>query len=439
MNDAGSTGNPGPYGPPPQGGPVPPGHSGGWTGSGQPPPAPGYGQPAQGPPPGWPATPPDPHGGQGPHAAGGGGDWRPPGPTPAGPNGTGAGSGGKRTAIIAGVAALGLLGACLCGGGAWLVIQSDGDDDGGGAGGGTSSSTEDLTPTAAAEASAEDFFAALVDGDSARAKELSGDLQASDALLTDEMLAASAKRAPISDVSANAVGEVTEGDYTADVEVTYTLGSETVSETYSSIRDTQTDTWKLALGAPRVSSLQDRYPGLDLRLNGIDVPDGDFALFPGSYALTTTTKYLTMTEGEFDVTEQYSVDIGSPLAEVSPMGEKAFRSAVSKAVDACVASRNLKAGCGLELPSSLSDGTKMRGGTIDRSLSSNARSTLRTLTATSDRTNPTLVTGERIGSVSTEGECTKAGQSGRCTVTFGPSLGRPSVDITDSTLTVEWD
>ncbi len=124
---------------------------------------------------------------------------------------------------------------------------------------------------------------------------------------------------------------------------------------------------------------------------------------------------------------------------LSEEGLTQFRQLVRAAVDACIASPNLAAGCGIDIPAVLSDGTQMIEGTLRRSLTADTQVKLESLEATLSYDVPTLARGDYIGGLQVEGTCTQNGVSGTCSVLFGPSLGAPSVDMAAETPTVLWD
>lgn len=282
----------------------------------------------------------------------------------------------------------------------------------------------------------ETYFAALTAGD-AEAAVAAIDAQAADAKhLTQEMLDASQALAPLDDVE---VGEPqSDSEYSADVPVSFTLGGkpfEIEISTYDA-----NDGWIISGGLSVVSI--HKWDGLGLTLNGIPVEgDGEVAVFPGAYELA-------LSEPNFELkgdTVLYAVEPFTPAddsAIEAGLTEEAlveFRTLVRAAVDECIASTTLAAGCGLELPDTLSDGTVLGEGSIVRTLSADAIATIDSLEPTLSFDNPTLAQGEFIGGVTTTATCTQNGSTGTCTVLFGPSLGQPSVDMAAENPTVLWD
>lgn len=129
-----------------------------------------------------------------------------------------------------------------------------------------------------------------------------------------------------------------------------------------------------------------------------------------------------------------------PKPSLTSDGTEAFREAVRKEVDACVAQKTLKAGCDL---GTIPDKEKQQGwtmvdGTVEGSLADDTEKTLRTMKPKIDSMEPTSVEGPVIGTVDTTMSCTKGGQTGECELFIGGSIGSPTVDMSEKTPTVDW-
>lgn len=99
-------------------------------------------------------------------------------------------------------------------------------------------------------------------------------------------------------------------------------------------------------------------------------------------------------------------------------------------MDDWVSSTELEAGCVLDLPSGLLDGTTFTEGSIERSLTDDARSTLDGLSFELGVEGEPVATGEAIGAVDVDAEATRDGRTGRGRVTGdSTSLGAPSIDL----------
>jgi hypothetical protein len=303
---------------------------------------------------------------------------------------------------------------------------------GGGGGGGEAPAAQASSPSDAVSG----YLTAVADGDAKTALGYLSSPPADSTLLTDEALAASNTLAPITEID---VPE-TEGEGgSADVTASYLLNGETVTTTFSTLDYDDDGKWELSGGTGSIYTKP--FDGLGLTINGQAVDAESVEVFPGAYELATSLKNFTLTgPTTVTVTEPYQ---SAETTEIKPaLTDEAlvqFRGLVRAAGDACVASTTLAAGCGIDLPATISDGTQLADGTITRSLSADAYATLDSLEATPSYDNPTLVEGEYIGSPSVEADCTKDGTTGRCSIYFAPALGSPSVDMASDNPTVNWD
>jgi len=184
-----------------------------------------------------------------------------------------------------------------------------------------------------------------------------------------------------------------------------------------------------------------RFAGLEPTINGISV-SGDYVdAFPGAYEYAVTVDGFAI-DGETVVllTEGSEYPDTSAMTTVlAPEAADRFRQAVSAAVDACVASTTLDAGCGLAIPATLSDGTQLTEGTLTRSLPAETRAAIGAIEPELSYEVPTLVSGGYLGSIEISAECTKDGSTGTCSVLFGPSLGTPSMNFATEGAVIEWD
>lgn len=286
---------------------------------------------------------------------------------------------------------------------------------------------------------AEGYFTALADGDAKAAiKFLSVDKSETE-LLTDEVLAASLEAAPLDDIEIVDEGVKRSGGVD-DLIVGFTLGGEPFESTLSLSDYDGDNVWEITSGALNYIEVY-RFQGLGLTINGAPFEGEEAMVFPGTYELALAGENFTL--GEDPVVTAYDGYNAPDMSLLEPAlteeGLAGFRGAVRAAVDACIASTALAAGCGLEIPGTLSDGTQMSDGTITRTLSAEAITTIDTMVPTLSFSNPTLAEGEFIGGVTTSGQCSQNGRSGTCDVLFGPSLGRPSIDMGTDELTVLWD
>jgi hypothetical protein len=281
-----------------------------------------------------------------------------------------------------------------------------------------------------------DYLTALSKGDSKTALSYLDQPADNSALLTDAVLAASNSAAPITGIT---VAEQDISDGSGEVNVGYLMGGTPVTASYDVVDDDGDGAWKISGGLGTISVAQ--FDGLGLTVNGQAVTGDEADVFPGTYELATSLPDFTLSgDTTLTVTDPFAdADTSGIEPALSDAGTTRFRSLVNTAVTTCIASTTLAAGCGLDLPSTLSDGTQLIDGTIKRTLTADATTTLGSLQATLSYKNPTLAQGDSIGAVDVTAQCSQNGATGTCDLIFAPSLGEPSVDMSSPNPTVLWD
>ncbi|WP_154793733.1 hypothetical protein [Occultella kanbiaonis] len=294
----------------------------------------------------------------------------------------------------------------------------------------------------AAIAPVQGYLRALADADATAALSfLSIDSSPSE-LMTDEVLAASNAIAPISAIEVSPVDPGTALGV-VDVPVSYRLGDEQIDITFSvsgPVTENDDAPWEISGGYGTVF-VSDPFVAAGGLVNGVPVTSTIVDVFLGAYQLS-----LSDTRFGLEGTTAATISVDSLEADfdaevvLTEEGLVAFRTLVSAAVSACVASTTLVAGCGIDLPDTI-QGTTVHDGTVARSLTAEAQVTLDSLEATVASDEPRVVTGESIGAVDVEFDCTENGQSGRCELLFGSAgiLGAPVVDFGADAPVVRWD
>ncbi|WP_199224483.1 hypothetical protein [Serinibacter arcticus] len=409
------------------------GQPGGQPGYGQP----GYGQPGYG---------QQPYGGQ-PGQPGGPGQPGQPGyGAPGGPGGPGGPKKKAPLALIIGgaVAVIAIIALVI-----FLVTRGGGDDvadDPTTDGGGGTTETDSPSPTDDAVTSTPDgaveaYLTALADGDSAAALALVDDYSSGDkSLLTDEVLAASNAISPITAIEVTPpTGDMT---YGGDVDATFNVGDTPVSSTFSVYGDEE-DGYTVGSTGGSVY-IADSYKGLDVTVNGVTVTPGSYDAFLGTYQIATSTPLYELTGPVIEsITESFkSASFSGVEIALNAEGQQIFHDTVKAAVDECIASTTLAAGCGLELQATLNDGSTIVDGTITRTLPGDTGLKLGGLNPRPDYSNPFFVKGDYIGSVDVAADVTQNGTTGRGTIFGfggGTSLGSPTVDFSVEPKTVVWN
>lgn len=291
---------------------------------------------------------------------------------------------------------------------------------------------------ASAAAAVQGLFEAIAAADSGAALGYL-EVEGSTDMITDEVLAVSAELAPITDIVVTPPVSVSEAFRSADVTISYRLGSTAVEQVYQ-VRDPEEDNTWVVDGALNELMLYDTFEGLEISLNGATITSEELTLLPGAYELTTSTTYFTLTgDTEFRVTDLYHAETPTFEPALTEDGVTAFREAVTAAVEECVSSTTLEAGCGLDLPEELSDDTVLEDGTLERTLSDRAQESLESMEVTLSVADPTLAEGSHIGAVDVTARCSQGEVTGTCELVFAPALGAPSIAMTDPDLVVLWD
>lgn len=288
------------------------------------------------------------------------------------------------------------------------------------------------------ESAVTEYLTALQNGDAKQALALLEDPDDT-AFLNDDVLKASNELAKIGKVSTTSRPF---GAPFTKVTAKFSIGSERVTQEFV-VEDQGDGTYTIFQGGT-VEVSPYGFDDVPLALNGQDVADaaGDvWSLFPGAYSLGLDLDAFTVDGGDEIIVAGSGTGVFDDVKVVlNDTGVQQFRDAVTDAVNTCIASTNLAAGCGIDLPGTLSDGTVVQDGTITRSLSADAQANLANLEPQETFSDPLEVPGEYIGLVKvTSSSCTQGGATGSCTIEFGPSLGSPQVDFTSGTPVVRWD
>lgn len=192
------------------------------------------------------------------------------------------------------------------------------------------------TPKAAVET----YLNALAAGDASTALKAAVTPPTETSLLTNEVLAASQRRAPIT----NIVVKDASGSSSAVVPVTYQLGGKPVTASFPTQKIG--NEWRLVTITRDV-----QLAGIDhvsVTLNGVPVTEAaHLTLFPGSYLLASANDRLSVTGGEFLV--QSPSDFANPTlsATLSDKGIADARTASQAFLNACVKKKEMTpSGCG---------------------------------------------------------------------------------------------
>ena len=154
--------------------------------------------------------------------------------------------------------------------------------------------------------------------------------------LTKKVLAASAKKAPLTDID---VPDVT-GEQTSWVTANYTLGKQALSEDYSVTGSR--GRWKIVRGLTELDLGAERDQPLPVLINGVELTADTATLFPGHYSFTTGSKWVSYGSGATLVLTDPSNPISPRLTPtLTADGKAAFLQATKKALSSCLDQRKL--------------------------------------------------------------------------------------------------
>lgn len=381
---------------------------------GQPAPGQPYGQPAPGQPYGQPA-PGQPYGQPGPGL--------PPAGPEIGPN--------KKLPLgaLIGIIAAGVVVLLVIALAIIIPLAGRGGDAGGGSNG------EPAPPAATPEEWVEEYLTALSEGDAETARKYVDTSSYSDALLTDEVLAASLELGAIDDIE---VGEAEEGEY-SDVVVpaTFTVGGTEVTREFEMYQSEYDGDITMYNGGARISTYG--FDDIGLTVNGVEISE-DALVFPGMYEFATSLEEFTI-EGETTllVADEKSEEAASMLRPVlSETGVASFRELVTASLRECLAMKTLATPCGMDVTGLEQDGFSPVDGTVARALTAEGEASLAALVGeVSDRAVVSTYESFRTD-ITLEGQ-NAAGERGAFEVLFGAGMLSPKVDFAAETPQVVWE
>ncbi|MBA8792804.1 hypothetical protein FHX74_000398 [Friedmanniella endophytica] len=227
----------------------------------------------------------------------------------------------------------------------------------------------DPDPTTTTAPAAEDqagavkgFLGALAAGNAKQALAYAANTPSDTTFLTDEVLKASQQAAPITDIQVAPVSS----NYSTSVDASYKVGNSLVTGSFRV--EKFGSTWKLENVANDVKLYSSSYEGLPLLVSGVKVTGDTIYLFPGTYAISTGSKYVTWGTSSITVKDPEGyVSMSGLSPKLTSAGTSAVTAAVKSAGEACVKERKATTSCGPSIhPPS---GTKVDTSTIRWSVS----------------------------------------------------------------------
>jgi hypothetical protein len=269
------------------------------------------------------------------------------------------------------------------------------------------------------------YLQALAAGDAVTALSYAAGPAPKGDLLTDEVLAESLNRAPLTEINV----PVVEDQGATSVSATYTLGKSAISESFDVVK--VADAWKLS------RAIKDLDLGfivggpVPVKINGVKVDEDSVAVLPGSYAFTTGLPYVgygsknvVLVKSPYVEADTYRIQ-----SQLTNSGEKAVRSAAEKSFNECLNAHSLTP---KNCPMKFNSKYRYTESTITwrQSGSDPFRKPKITLDGTQARIEIPL-------NLKLSGSCTYQGRSGNCSGTLtGKSVA--VVKVTTKPLKVNW-
>lgn len=183
------------------------------------------------------------------------------------------------------------------------------------------------------------YFDALAAGDADTAISYAKVEPSDRTFLTDEMLATLNQESPITELEVSKPS----GSYVSSVPVSYAVGGRRVS---TNIRVTQIGKdWKLESIAAEVRASSN---GANPIINGVEATSDRVLLFPGRYAITTGSEYVTYPDDQATLWIEEPSPYASATsliglrAELTDEGEELVLSEAQKSLEACFAKKELE-------------------------------------------------------------------------------------------------
>lgn len=237
--------------------------------------------------------------------------------------------------IGAGVLALVLIGGLI----GLAVVRGNKTPTTTGTGTGTNSQTPAPAPADKPSDAVQGYLQAIASGDAQAALAFAATQPSDATFLTNEVLAASNKLAPIADITVPVVDD----EYAYTVNASYTRGGKKVNTSFSVQKDG--DAWKLRETAYDLDLGSRLNKTLPMIINGVRVESDSISLFPGSYEFTTGSKNVSYGKTNviaIDSPTEYPRGFAKLQPAVTKAGEKAFTKAVKDSINKCMKSKKLK-------------------------------------------------------------------------------------------------
>jgi len=181
------------------------------------------------------------------------------------------------------------------------------------------------------------YLQALSAGDAVTALSYAADPAPTGRLLTNEVLAESRERAPLTEIQV----PVMEDQSAKSVSATYLLGNSTVSESFDVVK--VGDSWKLSRAVKDLDLSFIVDGSVPVKINGVKVTESSVAVLPGSYEFTTGLRYVgygsknvVLVKSPYVEADTYRLQ-----SQLTKSGKKAAISATKKSYNRCLDAHSL--------------------------------------------------------------------------------------------------
>lgn len=267
-------------------------------------------------------------------------------------------------------------------------------------------SEEPTDPEGIAKNVAKKYLTAISEGRAEDAKRLLDRIAGDASSLTSEVLKDSLTRAPITDIKIGEPAAEEDGRY--DVSVTYKVGDISASDNYK----VNPKNGKLATGLPSLNFHPLKRS--DITVNG-EVIKGSaniLKVFPGSYVVASTNKYLEIDENTVVLTNSRDkVPSSSLKPKASQAGIDLFREKVVSEAKACLASKAIDPGCGIAIKSKR---VTVVEGSVTRTQNSENTSKLENVIPKPGLLVGTILSSYELGSIDITATCTTSSGTRDC-------------------------
>ena len=278
------------------------------------------------------------------------------------------------------------------------------------------------------------YLEALAAGNAEAALALGDTVPSDTTFLTNEVLAASNKLAPITDINVPEVAD----EYAYQVAASYKLGKQSIDENFGVTK--AGDQWKLRDAFNDNIDMSFRSNrNLPLIVNGVQAKTSKLRLFPGAYEFTTGSDNVSWGEDNVLIVQSPS-EYPRGLSDIKPtltdQGEKAFRDAVQASVDKCLKSDKIaNPGCPNNVnPKKINSTYKFKDGTIEWE-ANRKNEAVEDMSIRLEYTNPSIASGSISLGITATGDCDAPG--GKCSL-YPTTVLQPRATMLTNPIKLTW-